>query len=58
MKHEDALTAVNRETLKRRRRRWIGVAILLVLALVGYSIYSQIGRASCRERVEISEVAV
>jgi len=43
MKYEDASTAVNRESLKRRRRRWIGVALLAVLGLVGYSLYRQIG---------------
>src|SRR5262245_16927265 len=41
-RYSDALTAVNRETLKRRRRRWIAVGILAVLGLVGYSLYRQV----------------
>ena len=41
-RYSDALTAVNRETLKRQRRRWIAVGILAVLGLVGYSLYRQV----------------
>jgi hypothetical protein len=39
---DDALTAVNRATLKRRRRWWIALGVVVVLALVGYSLYHQV----------------
>src|SRR5262245_17834874 len=38
------LTAVDLQLNKRRRRRWIIVAIIAVLALVGYSVYRQVMR--------------
>jgi hypothetical protein len=45
MRDDDAtLTSVDLELIKRRRRRWIIQAIILVLALVGYSLYRQVMR--------------
>ncbi|WLB09523.1 cytochrome c [Bradyrhizobium elkanii] len=38
----ETLTVVDLELIKRRRRRWIIPAIILVLALVGYSLYRQV----------------
>lgn len=40
--HAGTLTAVDRELLRRRRRRWIIVPILAVVALVGFSAYRQV----------------
>jgi hypothetical protein len=45
MQHDDGtLTAVDRELIKRRRRRWIVIAIIAVLGLVAYSAYRQVIR--------------
>jgi len=45
MRDDDGvLTAVDLQLIKRRRRRWIIVAIIAVLALVGYSVYRQVMR--------------
>lgn len=40
----DTLTAVDHELIKRRRRRWIAVAIIVVLGLVAFSAYRQVMR--------------
>src|ERR1700736_23098 len=40
----DTLTAVDHELIKRRRRRWIVVAIIAVLGLVAFSAYRQVMR--------------
>jgi Cytochrome c len=41
---DGVLTAVDHALIRRRRRRWIAVLIIAVLALVGYSVYRQISR--------------
>jgi RoxA-like, cytochrome c-like len=41
---DGVLTAVDRELIKRRRRRWIVLLIIAVLALVAYSAYQQVMR--------------
>jgi len=40
----DTLTAVDHELIKRRRRRWIVVAVIAVLGLVAFSAYRQVMR--------------
>jgi mono/diheme cytochrome c family protein len=40
--HAATLTAVDRELLRRRRRRWVVAPILAVLALVAFSLYRQV----------------
>ena len=46
MREDDksTLTAVDHELIKRRRRRWIVLAIIAVLGLVAYSAYRQVMR--------------
>ena len=52
---DGVLTAVDLELIKRRRRRWIIVAIVATLAFVGYSIYRQVMRIDVAVKYDSDE---